>query len=157
MSGVAICAPSSRFSPKWGDHAENLFQRGCVTRAGSPFHWRGDKYDLASSIPNTGHFCRVAVCHDKFDFAGLVFEGYGPIGERRSHDLGGKPVDDSTEFPGGTAGKGLAGLQAYLLKHRHEQFIDNFSRKLLAYGLGRSLLLTDEPTINRMKQNLAEK
>ena len=33
-----------------------------------------------------------------------MFEGYGPIGERRTHDLGGKPVDDSTEFPGGIAG-----------------------------------------------------
>jgi hypothetical protein len=33
--------------------------------------------------------------------------------------------------------------------------VDNFSRKLLAYSLGRSLLLSDEPTIERMKAALA--
>jgi hypothetical protein len=97
-----------------------------------------------------------AACHAKFDFAGLAFEGYGPIGQRRLQDLGGKPIDDSTVFPNGTTGKGLAGLQAYLVKHRQEQFDDNFCRKLLAYGLGRSLLLSDDPLINRMKKTIAE-
>jgi hypothetical protein len=96
-----------------------------------------------------------ASCHAKFDFAGLVFEGYGPIGERRTHDLGGKPVDDGTEFPSGSAGHGLEALQAYLLKQRTNQFNENLCRKLLAYGLGRSLLLSDEPTISEMQQALA--
>ena len=98
-----------------------------------------------------------AVCHDKFDFAGLVFEGYDPIGQRRSHDLGGKLVDDSTVFPDGTTGRGLVGLQQYLLNRRQEQFDDNYCRKLLAYGLGRSLLLSDESVIQQMKQALVEK
>ena len=97
-----------------------------------------------------------AACHAKFDFAGLVFERYGPIGEQRLQDLGGKPVDDSTVFPDGSVSQGLAGLQTYLLKHRLEQFGDNVCRKLLAYGLGRSLLLSDEPTIDRMKQTMSE-
>lgn len=96
-----------------------------------------------------------ADCHARFDFAGLVFEGYGPIGERRTHDLGSKPVDDSTEFPGGSAGRGLEALQAYLLQQRTKQFHENLCRKLLAYGLGRSLLLSDERTITEMKQALA--
>jgi hypothetical protein len=95
-----------------------------------------------------------AVCHEKFDFAGLVFEGYGPIGERRTKDLGGKAIDDSTLFPDGTTGKGLEGLETYLAKHREEQFEDNLCRKLLTYGLGRGLLLSDEPTIARMKEAL---
>ena len=59
-------------------------------------------------------------------------------------------------MPDGTAGKGLAGLQAYLLKHGQEQFDENLCRKLLAYGLGRSLLLSDELTINRMKQTIVD-
>ena len=98
-----------------------------------------------------------ATCHAKFDFAGLVFEGYGPIGERRQQDLGGKPVDDSTLFPDSGEGKGLDGLQAWLLKERQDQFEDNLCRKLLTYGLGRSLLLSDEPVINQMKQTIAKK
>lgn len=97
-----------------------------------------------------------AVCHEKFDFAGLVFEGYGPIGERRDQDLGGKPIDDSTVFPDGTTGRGLAGLRAFLLEQRQRQFEDNLCRKLLVYGLGRSLLLSDEPTIDQMNQTLIE-
>jgi hypothetical protein len=98
-----------------------------------------------------------ATCHAKFDFAGLVFESYGPIGQRRSEDLGGNPIDDRTLFPDGKEGKGLAGLKEYLLKHRREQFEDNLCRKLLAYGLGRSLLLSDELLIEEMKQTLAER
>ncbi len=40
---------------------------------------------------------------------GLVFEGYGPVGERRSVDLGGRPVDAHARFPDGGDGNGLAG------------------------------------------------
>ncbi|MCA9071166.1 MAG: DUF1592 domain-containing protein, partial [Planctomycetaceae bacterium] len=97
-----------------------------------------------------------AVCHAKFDFAGLVFEGYGPIGEKRSQDLGGKPIDSSTIFPNDTEGNGLPSLEAYLRKHRQEQFQENLCRKLLAYGLGRSLLLSDELTIDEMQKVLAK-
>jgi hypothetical protein len=43
-----------------------------------------------------------------------------------------------------------------LLKTRQEQFEDNLCRKLLVYGLGRSLLLSDEPLLARMRQSLAE-
>ena len=97
-----------------------------------------------------------AACHDKFDFAGLVFEGYGPIGQRRDRDLGDRPVDTQTTFPDGTTGAGLTGLQRYLSGQRQAQFVDNLCRKLLAYGLGRTLILSDDPTIDEMKQTLAD-
>ena len=96
-----------------------------------------------------------AVCHDRFDFAGLVFEGYGPIGERRTKDRGGKPIDDSTEYSDGTRGRGLESLQKYLVDRRGDQFYDNLCRKLVAYGLGRTLLLSDEPMITRMKKSMS--
>lgn len=96
-----------------------------------------------------------AVCHDKFDFAGLVFEGYGPIGELREKDLGGKPIDDSTVFSDDIKGGGLGALQDYLLRNRSSQFSDTLCRKLLAYGLGRTLLLSDEPTILAMQKSLS--
>src|SRR2546423_2359021 len=34
-----------------------------------------------------------ASCHARFDAFGLAFEGYGPVGELRSKDLAGRPVD----------------------------------------------------------------
>jgi hypothetical protein len=84
----------------------------------------------------------------------LVFEGYGPIGERRDADLGGRPVDASAEFPGGYEGVGLDHLRSYIREHRQQDFVDNLCRKLLAYALGRSLILSDESTIEEMQQRL---
>jgi len=97
-----------------------------------------------------------AGCHERFDSIGLVFEGYGPVGERRQVDLGGRPVDVRAVFPDGSEGAGLEGLRRYLRERRQEEFIDNLCRKLLAYGLGRSLILSDEPLIDEMKAKLAE-
>ena len=38
-------------------------------------------------------------CHARFDSFGLVFEGYGPIGEARTQDLAGRPIDNRQSFP----------------------------------------------------------
>lgn len=96
-----------------------------------------------------------ASCHARFDAFGLTFENYGPIGETRATDLAGHPVDTQASFPGGTEGKGLTGLQAYIRAQREKDFLDNFSRKLLVYALGRSPVLSDEPLIQRMNTALA--
>jgi hypothetical protein len=95
-----------------------------------------------------------AACHDKFDSFGLVFEGYGPIGELRDKDLGGKSVDTRATFPGGVEETGLDGLRDYIREHRQGNFIDNLCRKLLSDALSRSLLLSDEQLLAQMRQNL---
>jgi hypothetical protein len=96
-----------------------------------------------------------AGCHAKFDVFGLVFEGYGPVGEARTKDLAGRPVDINAVFPGGSQGAGLQGVQQYIREHREAGFLDNLSRKLLAYALNRSLQLSDEAVIERMNASLA--
>jgi hypothetical protein len=95
-----------------------------------------------------------AGCHDRFDSIGLALEGYGPIGERRERDLGGRPVEALAVFPGGGQGDGLEGLRRYLRERRQDEFVDNLCRKLLAYALGRGLLLSDEPLIEEMRKRL---
>jgi hypothetical protein len=95
-----------------------------------------------------------AGCHDRFDTIGLAFEGYGPVGERRTKDLGGRLVSTQAVFPGGTAGSGLDGIQAYLREHRQEEYIDNLCRKLLSFALGRSLVLSDDLLVREMRRNL---
>ena len=95
-----------------------------------------------------------AVCHDRFDAIGLAFESYGPIGERRLKDLGGKSIDDSSQFPNGTSGAGVVGLRQYIMKDRKADFIENLSRKLLAFGLGRTLRLSDELLVESMGAEL---
>ena len=97
-----------------------------------------------------------AGCHARFDALGLVFEGYGMVGERRSTDLSGRPIDDSATFPGGTTGRGIEGLRAYVRAHRQDDFINNVSRKLLSYALGRSLMLSDDIAIDAMRAKLVK-
>lgn len=97
-----------------------------------------------------------AGCHQKFDSFGLVFEGYGPVGEKRELDLGGHPVQTQATFPDGSAGDGLESLRTYLISHRREEFIDTLVRQTFAYGLGRSLQLSDTAAIESAKEKLHE-
>src|SRR5262249_41706046 len=70
-----------------------------------------------------------AGCHQRFDSLGLAFEAYGPIGERRTLDLGGRPVDARATFPDGSYGTGVDGLRRYLVEKRKDEFVDNLCRK----------------------------
>ncbi len=97
-----------------------------------------------------------ASCHARFDSFGLAFEGYGPVGEVRTKDLAGRPVDTTADFPrGGGQGSGFEGIQTYIRAHREKDFVDNLCRKMLTYALSRTLLLSDEITVDRMKSKLA--
>jgi len=98
-------------------------------------------------------FC--AGCHLRFDSFGLAFEGYGPVGDARSKDLAGRPIDASATYPGGFEGNGVTGLQTFIREHRQTNFVENLSRKLLAYALNRSLQLSDESLVDKMKTALA--
>jgi hypothetical protein len=98
-------------------------------------------------------FC--AGCHQRFDSFGLVFEGYGPVGNARSTDMAGRAVDNSATFPGGVEATGVPGLRSFIKDHRQDRYIENLSRKLLAYALNRSLQLSDESLVDKMKTSLA--
>ena len=96
-----------------------------------------------------------ASCHARFDSFGLAFEGYGPVGERRTKDLAGRTVDERATFPGGGQGDGLDGLQSYIRARREKDFLNNLCEKTLAYALGRSLMISDEPLLEAMQTKLA--
>jgi hypothetical protein len=98
-------------------------------------------------------FC--AACHARFDSFGLAYEGYGPIGDVRTKDLAGRPVDTSVVYPGDINGVGFIGLRNFIRDHRQDQFINNLCRKLLVYSLNRSLQLSDEALVDTMQTNLA--
>jgi hypothetical protein len=95
-----------------------------------------------------------ASCHARFDDYGLAFEGYGPVGETRTKDLAGRPVDTAVTFPGGGHGLGLEAVENYIRERRQADFVDNLSRKLLAYALNRSLQLSDETLVQEMETRL---
>ena len=95
-----------------------------------------------------------AACHARFDSFGLAFEGYGPVGDARTKDLAGRPVDTAVTYPGNVAGTGVAGLQDFIRDHRQNEFIGNLCRKMLAYSLNRSLQLSDESLVEHMETQL---
>ncbi len=95
-----------------------------------------------------------AGCHRRFDSVGLVFEGFGPIGERRTQDLGGRPVQTVATFPDGKDRDGLVGLREYLHEVRQRDYVDNLCKKLLSYALGRSLVPSDKKTLDEMQTRL---
>jgi len=97
-----------------------------------------------------------AACHARFDAVGLAFEGYGPVGERRETDLAGRLVDARAEFPGGSFGEGLAGVLRYIQEDRQDDYVETLTRKMLAFGLSRSLILSDEPLIEQVQATLQE-
>jgi hypothetical protein len=99
------------------------------------------------------HFC--AACHQRFDSFGLAYEGYGPIGDLRTKDLAGRPVDTAVTYPGDVNGVGFDGLRDFIRDHRQDQFLDNLCRKLLSYSLNRTLQLSDEALVDTMQTNLA--
>jgi Protein of unknown function (DUF1592)/Protein of unknown function (DUF1588)/Protein of unknown function (DUF1587)/Protein of unknown function (DUF1595)/Protein of unknown function (DUF1585) len=98
-------------------------------------------------------FC--AACHQRFDSFGLAYEGYGPIGDVRTKDLAGRPVDTAVTYPGDINGVGFNGLRDFIRDHRQPEFLNNLSRKLLTYALDRSLQLSDEALVDTMETNLA--
>ena len=51
---------------------------------------------------------------------------------------------------------GLEGLRTYLREKRQQEFIDNLCRKLLSYGLGRTLLPSDDKLLSSMREKLAQ-
>src|SRR5262249_36688415 len=93
-------------------------------------------------------------CHARFDSFGLVFEGYGPVGEPRARDLAGRPVETAVTFPDGSGGAGLDGLRAFMRARGQSEFVDTLCRELLVYALGRSLLRSDDPLLATMRKDL---
>ncbi len=96
-----------------------------------------------------------AACHDKIDPLGFALESFDPIGRLRAHDETGALIDDSATVKDGSTFKGPSGLREHL-KKREEEFLAVFCRKLTGYALGRTVLPSDQPLLDEMRQRLAK-
>lgn len=99
---------------------------------------------LAAHLTDTN----CAVCHVRMDPIGLAMENFDAIGAWRDSD-GSGPIDASGVLPGGVSFVGPAELKQILLG-RDDQFVENLTRKLLTYALGRGLEPFDRPTVSRI-------
>jgi hypothetical protein len=95
-----------------------------------------------------------ARCHQRVDPFGFALEGFDAIGRARSTDAAGLDIDTRTVLPGGVSVDGLNGLREYLLTRRQDDFLRQFSRKLLGYALGRAVQLSDKPLLDAMVARL---
>ena len=92
-----------------------------------------------------------AKCHVRIDPYGFALEQFDAVGRLRA-----KKVDTRTQLMDGKSIEGIKGLRGYLSKERRDDFLHQFCRKLLGYSLGRSVQLSDEPLLAKMKQQLQQ-
>ncbi len=97
---------------------------------------------------------QCAMCHRHFDSLGLALEGFDATGRARTHDLGGRPIDNTALLPDGTTTTGIPGLADYVLQKRLDDFLETLCRRFLGYALGRSVQLSDQPLLDDMKSAL---
>lgn len=95
-----------------------------------------------------------ANCHKRMDPFGFALEGFDAIGRARTTDAAGLAIDTKTQLPDGTPIEGLSGLREQLVGRRSDDFLRQFSRKLLGYALGRSIQLSDKPLLTSMLAEL---
>jgi len=98
-----------------------------------------------------------ASCHVRIDPYGFSLESFDAIGRYRVEDLIGQPVDTRVRLRDGTEFDGIDGLRSYLLTKRRHDFLEQFSRKLLGFALGRTVELTDQPLVDDIVRQLEEK
>ncbi len=98
-----------------------------------------------------------AGCHTRIDPLGFPLEKYDAVGRWREKYPDGKPVDDAAALADKTEIAGVGGLLGYLSAHQ-EQVTRTMAQKLVGYALGRTMLASDQPLIERMaaKSTFAE-
>jgi len=94
---------------------------------------------------------KCAACHSRIDPLGFPFERYDAVGRLRDQYSDGKPVEDSTTTADNRAITGVEGLVQYL-KTQEPQVMRTMSQKLIGYALGRTILASDQPLIDRLIQ-----
>jgi hypothetical protein len=91
-------------------------------------------------------------CHIKMDPLGLGLENFDPIGRWRE-SYGKAMVDPSGVMADGKKFQGPKELKEILMTEK-VKIARNFSSKMLSYALGRSVIFTDEPALQRLDATL---
>jgi hypothetical protein len=89
-----------------------------------------------------------ASCHARMDPLGFALENFDPIGQWRDAELE-VPIDAATVLPDGSKVDGPVAFRHALLARR-EEFVTNFTERLLTYALGRGVEYYDAPAVRRI-------
>jgi hypothetical protein len=96
-----------------------------------------------------------ASCHVRMDPIGLAMEHFDAVGQWRD-EADGHPVDASGVLPGGIAFNGPNELKKILLA-RDDQVVENVTRRLMTYVLGRGLEPFDRPSVDAIVRQVQER
>jgi hypothetical protein len=94
-----------------------------------------------------------AACHKQMDPLGFALENFDAIGKYRTMD-GDSPIDSSGVLVDGSKFTNPAEFRRALLAHKDE-FLRNFTEKLMTYGLGRVVGNSDMPAVRAVVRNAA--
>lgn len=92
-----------------------------------------------------------AGCHSRIDPLGFPLERFDAVGRQRDKYADGNPIHDSSVTTDKQEISGVDGLSQYL-KSQEKLVVKNFSKKLLGYALGRTMILSDQPLIEQLSQ-----
>lgn len=95
-----------------------------------------------------------ANCHQLLDPIGFGLENFDGIGQWRTREPNGEPIDAAGELPGGKRFTSPQDLKA-ILAARTSDISRNLVERLLAYALGRRLEGYDEIVVDKMMEGIA--
>jgi hypothetical protein len=90
-----------------------------------------------------------ANCHSRIDPLGFPLEHYDAVGRWRNEYPNGQPIDDSATLADETHIAGMDGLLDYI-EDQEQQVLRTLAFKLVGYALGRTVLASDRPLIDRL-------
>ncbi|CAN5809337.1 hypothetical protein BH24ACI4_BH24ACI4_28750 [soil metagenome] len=90
-----------------------------------------------------------ANCHLRIDPLGFPLEEFDAVGRTRATYTDGQAVDVTGEFADKTTIVGAEGLLEYL-QRQDTQVMTTFSKKMLGYALGRTVMASDRPLIREI-------
>jgi mono/diheme cytochrome c family protein len=96
-----------------------------------------------------------ASCHRTIDPVGFALENFNAVGQWRSYEGEGEPIDASGALPGAGEFRGVAGLEDALLS-RPEIFAGALTEKLLTFALGRGIEYYDAPAVRKIVREAAK-
>ncbi|MEM7476476.1 MAG: DUF1592 domain-containing protein [Planctomycetota bacterium] len=82
-------------------------------------------------------------CHNEIDPLGFALENFENFGQFRNR----RPSDTTGKLPSGLEVNGIEGLRKAIVTERRNDLVQQMTRKLLAYALGRQLEYYDEASI----------
>ncbi|MFP6612020.1 MAG: DUF1592 domain-containing protein [Pirellulales bacterium] len=95
-----------------------------------------------------------AACHAKIDPFGFALENYDAIGRWRDKYRSGLEIDASGKLFGETEFNDVASFKNAIMK-KPKRFGRAFTEHLLSYALGRKLMVTDKPAVDKIVGRLA--